>query len=226
MKELEFSIPHRLRYERAVDCVYELMDSLEDTESFDEMEWDEDEDTAYLWNDDLEVEVFIGEDEIEVYAQLHARDLDPDQIREDLTLDICEYFGLDLPPSVRRRDRPARKAPREAPRRDRSRHKDSEEEAPRRRRPREESNEEVSSRPARKGKSKWAAEGSDRDELPRSSRAIAQETKSKEENKPVPAPPAPPAPAKSGGMSWFWWVVILAAIGSAVFFFLGPLLSK
>lgn len=95
MIEFEFSINQNLRYEDAVESMFDLLDFFADSDSFDEIDWDGANDAAFVANDDMEVELVLNEGSIDVFVAIHARDLRERDIRSNLTQDISQFFGLD-----------------------------------------------------------------------------------------------------------------------------------
>lgn len=93
MVEFEFSLEQNLRYEDAVESMFDLLDFFADSDSFDEVDWDAENDTAFVANDDMEVEFTLNEGSLDVFVAIHARDLSKHEIRSNLTEDIGRFFG-------------------------------------------------------------------------------------------------------------------------------------
>ncbi len=100
MAEFQFSIEQDLELEEATEAMFELLDFFEENDNFDEIEWDEEEEVAFLANDDLEVEIALSEGYIDVSVNILAPDLTRKMIRRNLVEDINKHFGLGR--SVRR----------------------------------------------------------------------------------------------------------------------------
>lgn len=201
MREFEFTIDHSLRYDDSVDAMFELLDQFEERDDFDDIEWDEDEEIAYLENDDIEIEIALDDGFLEVYVNIHS-DLDPRDIEDELHSDIGQFFETGRSRRPRRRERPRRSNASAPPQRS-SREETSERSGGRRRRRKSGGGSSES------GGSRWAPE-----ETPEQARA------KEEANKPVKAAEeAKPEEAKKGGFPWLWVIIILAALGGAYFFF-------
>lgn len=105
MAELEFSIEQNLDYDDAIESMFALLDFFEESDDFDEIEWDDEEEVAFLANDDLEVEIALSDGFLDVYVQIYVPDLTRREIRSNLEEDIHEHFGLrDRSARGRRRD--------------------------------------------------------------------------------------------------------------------------
>lgn len=94
MVEFQFVMEQNLRYNDAVAAMFDLLDFFDESDSFDDIEWDADNDAAFVANEDMEVELVLNEGSIEVFVVLHAPDLRKHQIQSNLTKDIGQFFGV------------------------------------------------------------------------------------------------------------------------------------
>lgn len=184
---IEFELEHDLDYDEAVECVYDMLDEYYDNDDFDELEWDEDDETAYLANEAMEIEIYVEDDVIEVWAEIYDRDMDPDRVERDLRNDLMEFFDIEERPRRARRSAPPRRKS-----------------SGRARRSEPEENRGGRSRSDRKKKRGGSSGNWDMDEP-----APKREAK---EDKPVVKQEAE-KPEKSGGSSMWIWIVLILIIG-------------
>ncbi|TNE47375.1 MAG: hypothetical protein EP343_19565 [Deltaproteobacteria bacterium] len=104
MTELEFSLEQDLEYDDAIESMFSLLDFFAESDSFDEVEWDDEEEVAFVANEDLEVEITLNEGAIDVFAQIYADDLSKHEIRRNLEEDISRHFGLERSRRSRKRN--------------------------------------------------------------------------------------------------------------------------
>jgi TM2 domain-containing membrane protein YozV len=105
MAEYEFSLEHGLYFEDAEEALFDLLDYYEDEDDFDEIDYDDRKSTAYLSNDDLEVEIELDDEEVSVWFKIHAPSLrrEAGDIEADLEDNVRDFFGLGRPRRTRQR---------------------------------------------------------------------------------------------------------------------------
>lgn len=186
---IEFELEHDLDYDDAVEVVYEMLDEYYENDDFDDLEWDEDEEMAYLANEAMEVEIYVDDGFLEVHAEIYDRDMSPRQVERDLRNDLMEFFEVEERPRRRRSGAPRSKSS------GRDRRSEHNEESSR------------SSRSSRKSRKKSGGNWDMEEETSKES-APKKEVVKKEEEK----------VEESGGSSMGWIFLIVAIIAAIVGF--------
>lgn len=102
-EEIEFELEHDLDYEDAVEVIYEMLDAYYENDDFDELEWDEDEGMAFLGNEAMEVEIYVDDELLEVWAEIYDEDMSPREVKRNLRNDLMEFFEVEEERPRRRR---------------------------------------------------------------------------------------------------------------------------
>jgi TM2 domain-containing membrane protein YozV len=105
MAEYEFSLEHDLYFDDAEEALFDLLDFYEDHDDFDEIDYDDRKNIAYLSNNDMEVEIELEDEEVVVWFKIHSPSLRrrAGEIEADIEENIRDFFGLGRPRRSRQR---------------------------------------------------------------------------------------------------------------------------